>query len=134
MTAVHRFDAVRRARFLGLVEAGWTIRKAAARVGTTETTVGRWRRRGKAHPDSEAGGFEADLAEALGVGGGPAVALTVEDVRRAVEAQVRRGSVGAMRVWLARFAEPDSEPAPAGEGGGWILDELAKRRRQEAQR
>lgn len=130
MTAVHRFDPVRRARFLGLVEAGWTIRMAAARVGTTETTVGRWRRRGKAHPETEAGGFEADLAAALVAAGGDEVGpLSVEDVRRALEAQVRRGSVGAMRVWMARFAEPDREPAAA--AGGWI-DELAERRRQEA--
>jgi len=105
------------------------MREAAARVGTTETTVGRWRRRGKARPDSPAGIFEAELVEALAGGDGPAESLTVDDVRRALEAQVRRGSVAAMRVLLQHFP-PEAPPEPSDGGEGWI-DELTARRARE---
>ncbi len=126
MSPVHRFDAVRRARFLAYVECGRSIREAAARVGVTETTVGRWRRRGRAHPESEAGAFETALVEALAGGDDLAGPLSEADVRRALEAQVRRGNVAAMRVLLAHFPAGDP-PVPAEDGAGWI-DELAARR------
>jgi len=108
--AASRFTADRRARLLGLIEAGVSIEEASERVGVTPKTVRRWVLRGEHGEDDAAGSF-ADALEAARV---RAVApLGEADLVRVLEAAARRGSIRAAELLLRRLpAEPIESELP----------------------
>jgi transposase len=116
--------AERRERFLTLLETGRNVEQAAADVGVNPSTVARWAARGRAGADAAAEGF-AERFDAIRCGDGGR--LTEDDVVRALEQAIRKGSVTAIRIWLDRFGEGAEPPAVPDE-----FDELKARRAQRA--
>ena len=120
------FDEPRRARLLGLIEAGSSLEEAAGRVGVTRQTVFRWQARGRVEEGTPAAVFAERLAAARGEAG--ADVASEEEALRLLTRAARKGSVTAMKALLAHHrAERDSE-APVGNPFE-NLDELAKKRR-----
>lgn len=131
-TSPVRFTADVRERFLGMIEAGRTLKDACAAVGVSETTIQSWRARGEKQPGTPAAEFAEKLRLAVD---GAEEPLTEGDVKRALErAIVKHGSISGMKLWLERYAPkqkggPDGREEPAAaEERSWI-DELAARRR-----
>jgi hypothetical protein len=115
-----RFTPERRERFLTLLETGRNVEQAAASVEVNPSTVARWAARGRAGTTEDAKAFAERFDAIKGGDGGH---LTEEDVRRALEQAIRKGSVTAMRVWFDRFANGADPPAEQDE-----FDELKTRR------
>jgi transposase len=87
-----RFTAERRERFLTLLETGRNVEQAAADVDVNPSTVTRWAARGRAGASTEASTF-AKRFDAIRSGDGER--LTEDDVVRALEQAIRKGSVTA---------------------------------------
>jgi transposase len=120
-----RFTAERRERFLTLLETGRNVEQAAADVGVNPSTVARWAARGRADATAEAREF-AERFDAIR--GGDGERLSEQDVIRALELAIRKGSVTAMKTWLDRYGErEESAPSTPDE-----FDELRERRRTRA--
>lgn len=92
-----KFTTERRERLLTLLETGRTVEDAAAVVGINPSTVHRWAARGRAGavPQAEF----AQRFDAIRQGDGER--LSEDDVIRALEQSIRKGSVTAMKAMLA---------------------------------
>ena len=119
-----RFTSERRERFLTLLEAGRNVEQSAADVDVNPSTVARWAAKGRAGTTDEAREF-AERFDAIRQG--DCERLSEDDVRRALEQAVRKGSVTAMKAWLDRYAKDRPPPAERDE-----FDELRERRRGRA--
>lgn len=86
--------------------------------------MARWAARGRAGASEEASAF-AERFDVIREGGGER--LSEQDVVRALEQAIRKGSVTAMRIWLDRFARGGEAPPERDE-----FDELRERRRSRA--
>jgi transposase len=115
-----KFTAERRERFLTLLETGRNVEQAAADVGVNPSTVNRWAARGRAGATDDARAFAVRLDA---IRGGAGERLTEDDVVRALEQAIRRGSVTAMRTWLDRYGKQEPAQAERDE-----FDELKARR------
>lgn len=115
-----RFTVEKRARLLGLVEAGVSIERASESVGVTQKTVNRWVHRGRAGGDEAAVRFAEDLDRARGESDEP---LTTADLVRLLERAARKGSVRAITLLLDRL-ELYEKLGPDG------IDDLRSRRRE----
>ena len=120
------FDAERRARLVGLIEAGASLEEAAARVGVTRQTVFRWQARGKTEDGTPAAAFAAQLAAARGEDG--ADVASEEEALRLLTRAARKGSVTAAKALIAHHRAQRAPDAPAANPFEQ-LDDLAKRRR-----
>jgi hypothetical protein len=118
---VARFDPERRERFLTLLETGRNVEQAAADVDVNPSTVARWAARGRAGASEDARAF-AERFDAIREG--DQGELTEDDVVRALEQAIRKGSVTAMRLWLDRYGGDRKPQTPAGDE----FDELKARR------
>lgn len=121
-----RFDVERRARLLGLIEAGASLEEAAARVGVARQTVFRWQARGKVQPGTPAAEFAERLAAARGEDG--ADVASEEEALRLLTRAARNGSVTAAKALLAHHRAERGQAPPDVANPFERLDELAKRR------
>jgi hypothetical protein len=121
LDAMPRFTETRRERFLAKLEDGRSVEQAAADVNVNPSTPARWAARGRAGASPGTQEF-AERFDAIRAGNGNR--LTEDDVRRALEQAIRKGSVTAMRTWLDRYgkADPNGKPKPD------EFDELKARR------
>lgn len=120
------FDAERRARLVGLIEAGCSLEEACGRVGVTRQTVFRWQAKGKSQPGTPAAEFAAALASARG--DDSADVASEEEALRILTRAARKGSVQAARALIAHHRSKLVPEAPAANPFE-NLDDLAKRRR-----
>jgi hypothetical protein len=120
-------DEARRARMLAALEAGATLRIAAAAAGVSESTLRRWRDRG--------GDDELQAAEARG-------ALLALQAIRAAATGPHPGTWQAA-AWLLerRYPAEYGRQAPAREGGaeldtvrGWLTESAARLKKMRARR
>jgi hypothetical protein len=119
------FDEARRARLVGLIEAGCSLEEAAGRVDVTRQTVFRWQARGKAEDGTPAAAFAEQLAAARG--DDAADVASEEEALRLLTKAARKGSVTAAKALVAHHRSRAEPARPAGNPFE-NLDELAKRR------
>lgn len=120
------FDDARRARLVGLIEAGASLEEAANRVGVTRQTVFRWQAKGKTEDGTPAAEFASALASARG--DDSADVASEEEALRILTRAARKGSVQAARALISHHRaqrQPESPAANPFEN----LDDLAKRRK-----
>lgn len=121
------FDEERRARLLGLIEAGASLEEAAGRVGITRQTVFRWQARGKTEVGTPAAEFAVRLASARG--DDVADVATEEEALRLLTKAARKGSVTAAKALIAYHQALVAKAPPAAGNPFEALDDLAKVRR-----
>jgi len=120
------FDGERRARLVGLVEAGSSLEEACARVGVTRQTVFRWQAKGKVESGTPAAEFAANLAAARG--DDSADVASEEEALRLLTRAARKGSVtAAARLVAYHQAHKDEVAAPGNPFEQ--LDDVARRRK-----
>ena len=119
------FDPARRARLVGLIEAGVSLEEAARRVGITRQTVFGWQARGKTEVGTPAAAFAEQLASARG--DDVADIASEEEALRLLTKAARKGSVTAAKALIAHHRSQAEPARPAGNPFE-NLDELAKRR------
>ena len=120
------FDAARRARLVGLIEAGASLEEAANRVGVTRQTVFRWQAKGRTEDGTPAAVFAAQLASARG--DDSADVASEEEALRILTRAARKGSVQAARALISHHRAQQQPESPA-KNPFEQLDDLAKRRR-----
>ena len=120
------FDEPRRARLVGLIEAGASLEEAAGRVGITRQTVFRLQAKGRTEEGTPAAMFAAQLAAARGEDG--ADVASEEEALRLLTRAARKGSVTAAKALISHHRAARAPEAPAGNPFEQ-LDDLAKRRR-----
>lgn len=99
-------------QILVAVRAGASIEEAARKAGRPVGTVRRWLTEGRRRPDGGHGEFARMVDEARGaqrveLGDGP---MTHEEIERTLTDQIRRGSLQAVKIWLALHPQ-DRTPA-----------------------
>ena len=119
-------------RVARLLREGFTVEAAAQDAGVAPTTVRSWIRRGKRDPDSAYGRWLASFDGAIEAYDVTSTKLlkmqldeleqaekqdrmTVEEAERHLEAAVRKGSVGALKLWFERHDRDGQTDDPFAE-------------------